>query len=65
MNCTDIVDTLVSTGKEIEAVYFASESGLTEKFPPVDLLKSYLRNSRKIAASKSKNGKQSGAATVC
>ncbi|XP_050116947.1 FRIGIDA-like protein 4a isoform X2 [Malus sylvestris] len=52
----DVIDELVKNGKEIEAVYFASESDLTERFPPVSLLKSYLKNSRKNAATILKNG---------
>lgn len=63
--CTDMIDELVKSGKEIEAVYFAAESGLTERFPPVPLLKSHLRNSKKNATSKLKNGNYSNAATVC
>nr|AIN75610.1 FRIGIDA4a [Dimocarpus longan] len=59
----DILDELVKSGKEIEAVYFASESGLTERFPPVSLLKSYLRNSKKNATNKLKNGNYRNAAT--
>uniref|UniRef100_A0A5B7BMI8 FRIGIDA-like protein n=1 Tax=Davidia involucrata TaxID=16924 RepID=A0A5B7BMI8_DAVIN len=55
----DIIDGLVKSGKEIEAVYFATESGLTERFPPVDLLRSYLRNCRKNANKISKNGNYS------
>lgn len=62
---TDIIDELVKSGKEIEAVYFASESGLTERFSPVSLLKSYLHNSRKNATTILKNGNYSTAATVC
>ncbi|KAF5748601.1 hypothetical protein HS088_TW04G00559 [Tripterygium wilfordii] len=58
----DLIEELVKNGKEIEAVYFASESGLTEKFSPVSLLKSYLRNSRKNATSMSKNGNYGAAA---
>ncbi|KAJ9688470.1 hypothetical protein PVL29_014235 [Vitis rotundifolia] len=61
----DIIDELVKSGKEIEAVYFASESGLTERFSPVSLLKSYLHNSRKNATTILKNGNYSTAATVC
>ncbi|KAK7251580.1 hypothetical protein RIF29_34898 [Crotalaria pallida] len=53
---TNIIDELVKNGREIEAVYFASESGLTERFPPVTLLKSYLRNNRKNATTSSKKG---------
>ncbi|KAH7572300.1 hypothetical protein ACOSP7_015418 [Xanthoceras sorbifolium] len=59
----DIIDELVKSGKEIEAVYFASESGLTERFPLVSLLKSYLRNSKKNATNILKNGNYSNAAT--
>ncbi|XWS72009.1 hypothetical protein CRYUN_Cryun02cG0003900 [Craigia yunnanensis] len=45
----DIIDELVKNGKEIEAVYFATETGLTKRFSPVSLLKSNLRNSKKNA----------------
>lgn len=57
-----IIDELVNSGKEIEAVYFASEFGLTEQFPPVSLLRSHLKNIRKDANAVSKNGKYSAAA---
>lgn len=59
----DIIDELVKSGKEIEAVYFAYEAGLTERFIPVSLLKSYLRNSKKNASTILKNGNNSMAAT--
>lgn len=59
----DIIDELLKSGKEIEAVYFASESGLTEKFPPVSLLKSHLRNSKKNSTTILKNGNYSNSAT--
>ncbi|XP_054814000.1 FRIGIDA-like protein 4a [Prosopis cineraria] len=58
----DIISELIRNGKEIEAVYFASESGLTERFPPVNLLKSYLQNSKKNSTSSSKSGNNSQAA---
>ncbi|KAK9142458.1 hypothetical protein Syun_011858 [Stephania yunnanensis] len=59
----DIIDELVKSGKEVEAVYFAYESGLTERFPPVSLLKSYLKNSRKHGNALLKNKNYSTAAT--
>ncbi|KAK2645723.1 hypothetical protein Ddye_020918 [Dipteronia dyeriana] len=59
----DIIDELVKNGKEIEAVYFASESGLTERFPPVSLLKSHLRNSKKNSTNALKNGNYNNIAT--
>ncbi|XP_042482129.1 FRIGIDA-like protein 4a [Macadamia integrifolia] len=58
----DIIDELVKNGKEIEAVYFATESGLTEQFPPLTLVKTYLKNSRRNATMILKNGHYSGPA---
>lgn len=47
-----VIEELVKTGKEIDAVYIASEAGLTDLFPPAKLLKSCLTNSQKIASNK-------------
>ncbi|KAJ9183973.1 hypothetical protein P3X46_007765 [Hevea brasiliensis] len=58
-----MIDELVKNGKEMEAVYFASESGLTERFPPVSLLKSHIKNSKKNTSNILKNGNFSAAAT--
>lgn len=58
----DIIDELVKNGKEIEAIYFASESGLTERFSPVALLKSFLQNFKKNATDILKKGNNSLAA---
>ncbi|XP_071700822.1 FRIGIDA-like protein 4b [Rutidosis leptorrhynchoides] len=44
----DIIDELMKTGKEADAVYFACETGLTEQYPPVPLLKACLRKYREI-----------------
>ncbi|KAL6980131.1 hypothetical protein U1Q18_021780 [Sarracenia purpurea var. burkii] len=57
-----IIEELVKTGKDIEAVYFAYESGLTEEFPPVDLLRTHLKNCRKNANNMSKKGNYNTAA---
>lgn len=54
----------MKSGKEVEAVYFASESGLSERYPPLSLLKLSLRNCRKNANNISKKGKFSSAAVV-
>ncbi len=51
-------------GKEIDAVYFATESGLTERFSSVSLLKSFLKNSKKNATDALKKGNNSAAASV-
>eukprot|EP01018_Ginkgo_biloba_P024170 Gb_40916 [translate_table: standard] len=58
----DIVEELVNKGREIEAVYFAHASGLFEKFPPVPLLKAYLKNSKKDTLASLKSGNDSVAA---
>ncbi|XP_009598293.1 FRIGIDA-like protein 4a [Nicotiana tomentosiformis] len=58
----DIIEELVKSGKEVEAVYFAYESGLAERFPPVSLLKAYLRNCRRNSNNISKKGRFSSAA---
>ncbi|XP_057957384.1 FRIGIDA-like protein 4a [Malania oleifera] len=58
----DIIEELVKSSKEIEAVYFAFESGLTEQFRPATLLKSYLSNSRKNVNAVLKNGNSNAAA---
>ncbi|RDX70941.1 FRIGIDA-like protein 4a, partial [Mucuna pruriens] len=58
----DIIDELIKNGKEIEAVYFASESGLTERFPPINLLKSYHRNYKKNVTTTLKKGNSNHAA---
>ncbi|KAJ9565558.1 hypothetical protein OSB04_001524 [Centaurea solstitialis] len=47
-----VIEELVKTGKEIDAVYIASEAGLTDQFPPAKLLKSCLTNCQKIATNK-------------
>ncbi|KAI3416997.1 hypothetical protein J3R85_014836 [Psidium guajava] len=52
----DIIEELVKNGKEIEAVYFATESGMTDRFSPASLLKSYLGNAKKNARTVLKSG---------
>ncbi|KAL2543912.1 FRIGIDA-like protein 4a [Forsythia ovata] len=59
----DIIDELVKSRKEIEAVYFACESGLTKRFPPVSLLRSCLKKCRKNVNSISKSGNHSMASS--
>ncbi|XP_068648105.1 FRIGIDA-like protein 4a [Aristolochia californica] len=58
-----IIDELIENGKELEAVYFAYDSGLTQQFPPIPLIKAYLKNSRKNANAVLKNGHYSMAAS--
>ncbi|KAI5077271.1 hypothetical protein GOP47_0007095 [Adiantum capillus-veneris] len=46
-NFADVVEHLIKDGKEIDAVSFIQEYELAEKFPPVPLLKTYLKSIRK------------------
>ncbi|XP_030448481.2 FRIGIDA-like protein 4a [Syzygium oleosum] len=55
----DIIEELVKNGKEIEAVYFAAEAGMTDRFSPASLLKSYLSNAKKNAQTVLKGGNNS------
>lgn len=58
----DVVETLVNSGKQIEAVNFAHAFGLTEKFAPVPLLKEYLKDAKKASQASLKSGNNSTAA---
>lgn len=44
----DIIEELITKGQQLDAVNFAYEAGLQEKFPPAPLLKAYLEDSKKI-----------------
>ncbi|KAG9459280.1 hypothetical protein H6P81_003788 [Aristolochia fimbriata] len=57
------IDELIKNGKEIEAVYLANDCGLTQQFPPIPLIKAYLKNSRRNANNVLKNGNYSAAAS--
>ncbi|KAK1312097.1 hypothetical protein QJS10_CPA07g00426 [Acorus calamus] len=59
----DLIDELINNGKEVEAVYFVHESGLTERYPPVPLLKKYVQNSKKCATDLLRKANYSIAAT--
>ncbi|KAJ8747464.1 hypothetical protein K2173_008761 [Erythroxylum novogranatense] len=47
----DMIEELISKGQQLDAVHFTYEVGLVDKFPPVPLLKSFLKNAKKAAAS--------------
>ncbi|KAB2606070.1 FRIGIDA-like protein 2 [Pyrus ussuriensis x Pyrus communis] len=55
----DLIQKLVSKGKHLLAVKFISEFGLTDKFPPVPILKSYVKESKKLAKKVCKDGNNS------
>ncbi|KQK20678.1 FRIGIDA-like protein 4a [Brachypodium distachyon] len=51
----DIIEELIAKRQQLDAVNFAYEAGLQEKFPPVPLLKSYLEDSKKTSCTVSDN----------
>ena len=48
---TDMIKELISRGQQLDAVHFTYEIGLVNKFLPVPLLKAFLKDARKAAAS--------------
>ncbi|MCO5596450.1 hypothetical protein L7F22_050513 [Adiantum nelumboides] len=52
----DIIEGLIKDGKQIEAITFATEFGLLERFQPVPLLKAYLKDARKAVQNTLKGG---------
>lgn len=62
--CTGVIEVLVNSGRQIDAVNLAFAFELTEQFFPVPLLKSYLKEARK-ASTPVKTGNTSSTAQVC
>ncbi|KAJ4756506.1 FRIGIDA-like protein [Rhynchospora pubera] len=48
-----VIDVLVNTGRQIDAVNLSYAFGLTEQYAPVPLLKSYLKEVRKLSNTRS------------
>jgi hypothetical protein len=62
----DIIEELIAKRQQLDAVNFAYEAGLQEKFPPAPLLKSYLEDSKKTSPIASDNSStSSGQSGVC
>lgn len=57
-----IVEELIGKGQQLDAVNFAYEAGLQNKFPPVPLLKSFLKGSKKVPTSTSDDRNNTGQA---
>jgi len=45
-----MIEELISRGQQVDAVHFTYEVGLVDRFPPVPLLKSFLKDAKKAAA---------------
>lgn len=48
---SDMIEELINRGQLVDAVHFTYEVGLTDKFPPVPLLKAFLKDAKKAAVS--------------
>ncbi|XP_042514745.1 FRIGIDA-like protein 4a [Macadamia integrifolia] len=56
----EMIKELINKGQQVDAVHFTYEVGLMDKFPPVPLLKAYLKDSRKAANSIMEDRNKSG-----
>ncbi|KAI5079920.1 hypothetical protein GOP47_0005399 [Adiantum capillus-veneris] len=57
----DIIEGLIKDGKQMEAITFATEFDLLERFQPVPLLKAYLKDARKAVQNTLKGGNNTAA----
>ncbi|XP_058208477.1 FRIGIDA-like protein 4a isoform X1 [Rhododendron vialii] len=58
----DMIEELISRGQQVDAVHFTYEVGLEDKFPPVPLLKAFLKDAKKAANSILEDPNNSGRA---
>ncbi|KAK1323280.1 hypothetical protein QJS10_CPA02g00346 [Acorus calamus] len=56
----DVVQALINSGKQIDAVHISQAFKLAEKFPPVPLLKAYLKDLRRSLQGKGGDGGADG-----
>lgn len=61
----DMIEELINRGQQVDAVHFTYEVGLVDKFPPVPLLKAFLKDSKKAATSILEDPYNNGRAAVC
>lgn len=62
---TDMIEELIGKGQQLDAVHFTYEVGLVDKFPPVPLLKAFLKDAKKAAVSILEDPNNTGRAAVC
>ncbi|XXG55485.1 hypothetical protein AAC387_Pa03g3145 [Persea americana] len=55
----DLIQKLISKGKQLDAVNFAYAFEIVDKFPPVPLLKAYLKEAKKVAQEVRRKGNNS------
>lgn len=59
-----MIEELISRGQQLDAVHFSYEVGLVDKYPPVRLLKAFLKDAKKAAASILEDPDNTGRAAV-
>ncbi|XP_047946227.1 FRIGIDA-like protein 4a isoform X2 [Salvia hispanica] len=59
----DMIEELIGRGQQVDAVHFTYEVGLADKFPPVPLLKAFLKDAKKTATSILEDANNSGRAS--
>lgn len=64
LSCLDMIEELISRGQQLDAVHFTYEVGLADRFPPVPLLKAYLKDAKKAASAISEDPNNTGRAMV-
>lgn len=58
----DMIEELIGRGQQVDAVHFTYEVGLANKFPPVPLLRAFLKDAKKAATSLMEDPNNSGRA---
>ncbi|XP_031097977.1 FRIGIDA-like protein 4a [Ipomoea triloba] len=58
----ELIEELISRGQQVDAVHFTYEVGLINKFPPVPLLKAFLKDAKKAATAILEDPNNSGRA---
>ncbi|CAH9086197.1 unnamed protein product [Cuscuta epithymum] len=58
----ELIEELISRGQQVDAVHFTYEVGLIYKFPPVPLLKAFLKDAKKAATAILEDPNNSGRA---
>ncbi|KAH6776920.1 FRIGIDA-like protein [Perilla frutescens var. hirtella] len=58
----DMIEELIGRGQQVDAVHFTYEAGLADKFPPVPLLKAFLKDAKKTVTSILEDPNNSGRA---
>lgn len=59
-----MIEELISRGQQLDAIHFIYEAGLVDKYPPVPMLKTFLRDAKKAAASVLEDPNNPGRAAV-